>query len=52
VTFGPSGTIASILPESTDIYYKWRMHGTSEGCAFVRTKPGRTLKSLLRSMVA
>ena len=43
--------MAPILPEGTDIYYKWRMHVTCESCAFVG-KTGRLLKSLLRSMVA
>ena len=44
--------MASILPERTDIYYKWRMRCTCDSGVLVCTKFDRALKSVLRSMVA
>jgi len=52
VTFEASGTMDSILPKGSDIYYKWRARSASETWVFMRVKPGEILKSLLRSMVA
>ena len=52
MTLEASGTMGSILPKRTDIYYKWRPRSRCEGCEFVRFKNRQRLHSLLRSMVA